>query len=57
MDAGKSVMIFDLRGTLIIEHPWPKPGTKYVSNGRPADVAQDRLTVRDVLTHQLSEMS
>lgn len=34
MDAGKTVMIFDLRGTLIIEHPWPKPGTKYVSNGR-----------------------
>jgi len=35
MDAGKTVMIFDLQGTLIIEHPWPKPGTKYVSNGRP----------------------
>ena len=34
MDAGPSVMIFDLRGTLIIEHPWPKPGIKYVSNGR-----------------------
>lgn len=35
MDAGKSVMIFDLHGTLIIEHPWPKPGTTYVSNRRP----------------------
>lgn len=35
MDAGKSVMIFDLKGTLIIEHPWPKPGVTYVSNGRP----------------------
>ena len=34
MDAGPSVMIFDLRGTLIIEHPWPKPGVHYVSNGR-----------------------
>ena len=34
MDAGASVMIFDPRGTLIIEHPWPKPGIKYVSNGR-----------------------
>jgi putative transposase len=34
MDAGASVMIFDLSGTLIIEHPWPKPGIKYVSNGR-----------------------
>jgi hypothetical protein len=31
MDAGKTVMIFDLKGTLIIEHPWPKPGTKYVA--------------------------
>lgn len=35
MDARKTVMIFDLQGTLIIEHPRPKPGTKYVSNGRP----------------------
>lgn len=35
MDAGKSVLIFDLRGTLIIEHSWPKPGTTYVSNRRP----------------------
>lgn len=34
MDAGPSVMVFDLQGTLIIEHPWPKPGTRYVSNGR-----------------------
>ncbi len=32
LDAGKTVMIFDLRGTLIIEHPWPKPGITYVSN-------------------------
>lgn len=32
MDAGKTVMIFDLRGTLIIEHRWPKPGITYVSN-------------------------
>ena len=35
MDAGKTVMIFDLHGTLIIEHPWPKPGATYVSNRRP----------------------
>lgn len=34
MDAGLTVMIFDLKGTLLIEHPWPKPGIKYVSNGR-----------------------
>lgn len=29
------VMIFDLDGTLIIEHPWPAPGTRYVGNGLP----------------------
>jgi hypothetical protein len=34
MVAGPSVKIFDLTGALIIEHPWPKPGIKYVSNGR-----------------------
>ncbi len=34
MDSGPTVMIFDLTGTLIIEHPWPKPGVHYVSNGR-----------------------
>lgn len=35
MDAGKTVMVFDLKGTLIIEHPWPKPGTTYVISARP----------------------
>jgi putative transposase len=35
IDAGKTVQIFDLQGTLIIEHAWPKPGTTYVSNRRP----------------------
>lgn len=28
-------MIFDDRGTLIVEHPWPAPGTRYVGNGKP----------------------
>ncbi|GAA4163879.1 hypothetical protein GCM10022286_24970 [Gryllotalpicola daejeonensis] len=37
MDAGPTVMIFDLKGTLLIEHPWPKAGIKYVSNGRRRD--------------------
>jgi len=58
MDAGKVVMIFDLTGTLIIEHPWPKPGTTYVSNRQPRGPAAfcpdfqrcpDTSTVRDVL--------
>ena len=35
MDTGPTVMFFDLGGTLIIEQPWPSPGVKYVSNGRP----------------------
>ncbi|GAA1700674.1 integrase core domain-containing protein [Microbacterium sediminicola] len=31
----EGIMIFDLDGTLIIEHPWPAPGVKYVGNGKP----------------------
>ena len=50
-------MIFDLQGTLIIEHRWPKPGIKYVSNGRSADEPANPLTVTDDPIHQLSEMS
>jgi putative transposase len=30
----KSVLIFDHQGTLIIEYPWPAPGTKYVASGQ-----------------------
>lgn len=29
-----TVQIFDERGTLIIEHAWPAPGTKYVGSGK-----------------------
>ncbi len=29
----EGVMIVDDRGTLIVEHPWPAPGTRYVGNG------------------------
>lgn len=36
-------MIFDLHGTLIIEHAWPKPGTTYVSNRHPRGPARNRL--------------
>ncbi|WP_162940215.1 hypothetical protein [Gryllotalpicola protaetiae] len=35
MDSGPSVMIFDLKDTLLIEPPWPDAGVKHVSNGRP----------------------
>ena len=57
MDAGKTVMIFDLHSTLIIEHTWPKPGTKYVSNGRPTNDPAKPFSVSDVLIHQPSEPS
>jgi putative transposase len=30
-----SLLVFDDHGTLLIEHPWPAPGTKYVGSGRP----------------------
>ena len=30
-----SVLFFDETGTLIIEHPWPAPGIRYVGNGKP----------------------
>lgn len=30
-----ALMVFDSQGTLIIEHPWPEPGTRYVGSGRP----------------------
>ncbi|WP_417510460.1 hypothetical protein [Microbacterium sp.] len=33
-DAG-GIMVFDDRGTLIVEHNWPPPGIKYVGNGKP----------------------
>ena len=30
-----SLLVFDESGTLLIEHLWPEPGTKYVGSGRP----------------------
>ncbi len=29
------IMVFDERGTLIVEHLWPPPGIRYVGNGQP----------------------
>ena len=29
----ETIQIFDDQGTLIVEYPWPKPGTKYVGSG------------------------
>lgn len=30
-----SVSFADEHGTIIVEHPWPPPGTRYVTNGKP----------------------
>lgn len=55
MDAGKSVQIFDLAGTLIIEHHWPKP-RHHLRQQPPTPRPHDR-TVTDVLRHEGSPMS
>jgi transposase InsO family protein len=34
LETPETLMVFDDRGTLLIEHPWPAPGTKYVGSGR-----------------------
>ena len=44
-------MIFDDRGTLIVEHLWPAPGVKYVGNGKPRG-PEEGVSVTDVLRHR-----
>jgi putative transposase len=34
VEADTALMVFDDQGTLIIEHAWPAPGTKYVGSGK-----------------------
>lgn len=36
------VSIYDSTGTLLLEHSWPEPGTKHVSNGRPRGAGSRR---------------
>lgn len=45
------LQIFDSQGTLLIEYPWPAPGTKYVGSGLPRGPRGPRTT------HGVSEMS
>ncbi len=40
-----SLTVFDDQGTLLIEHPWPAPGTKYVGSGRPRGPRGPRKTL------------
>jgi putative transposase len=38
------LLVFDTDGTLLIEHRWPEPGTKYVGSGRPRGPRGPRKT-------------
>ncbi|MET4706122.1 putative transposase [Frigoribacterium sp. UYMn621] len=43
------VKFFDSNGDLLLEHPWPAPGVKHVSNGRPRGAGSKRpANIRDV---------
>lgn len=46
-------------GELLIEHPWPEPGIRYVSNGHPRGPRKTptTTTVTEVPTHQASPIS
>jgi hypothetical protein len=59
VETAASLMVFDDQGTLLIEHPWPAPGTKYVGSGRPHGprATQNGLSVTDVLRHEVLPMS
>lgn len=44
------VKFHDDTGVLLLEHPWPAPGTKHVSNGRPRGAGTARpKDIRDVI--------
>jgi len=34
VETDTALMVSDHQGTLIIEHAWPAPGTKYVGSGK-----------------------
>jgi transposase InsO family protein len=38
----EGVKFYDQTGELLLEHPWPAPGTKHVSNGRPRGAGAKR---------------
>jgi putative transposase len=40
----RGLQIFDSQGTLLIEYPWPKSGTKYVGSGLPRGPRGPRTT-------------
>jgi hypothetical protein len=44
LEEDHGILIFDSQGTLLIEYPWPEPGTKYVGSGRPRGPRGPRKT-------------
>jgi len=50
---------FDSQNALLIEHRGPLPGTDTLAAAapRPTRTAHNPMTVKDVLIHELSEMS
>lgn len=56
LDLQTEIVITDTAGTVLLQHPWPPPGTRYVGNGSPRGPRRDR-TVTDVLRQQPSPMS
>lgn len=57
-DAATIAFIHQSTGELIIEHPWPEPGTTYVGNGKPRGRRPAHTkNVTEVLMHEPSPKS
>ena len=53
-----TISFFDTRtGELLIEHPLPSPGTRYISNQNPHKPTREHHNVTEVLRHQTSPKS
>ncbi|MCC6856148.1 MAG: transposase family protein [Microbacteriaceae bacterium] len=44
VETDATLLVFDDQGTLLIEHAWPAPGTRYVGSGRPRGPRRPRIT-------------
>lgn len=44
VETDATLLVFDDQGTLLIEHAWPAPGTRYVGSGRPRGPRRRRTT-------------